>query len=453
MPWQQHVADVATEHRLTDEGTREYHYKTVVVSVPRQTGKTTLIGAIGVYRAMVLGSDVFYTAQTGKDARARWMDLVKSLRKAPAFKQRLKDGRVKVALRGGSEHVEFGNGHVFQAFAPTEDSLHGYTPPTVFLDEAFAHDEMRGDMLMGAVSPAQQTIRAKQLWLVSTMGHSGSTFFHGWVQKAKQAAPNVAGFFWGAADHHNPYDVDDIAKYHPGVGMFLNDGVLTAADVLAEADRNSRAEYERAFANRRTLTLSHLIPAEVWRPLGPHGDEPPLVLPESFDEVTISYDVAYDRLASAIHATWVGEQGRPTTALVAAAPGIAWLADAVEQIDRDHQPRDVVATDHGPALEVTAELRYRGVDVDELGEREYATACGHFMTLVDTAGLRHDGSDYLATSVSGLVPRSGVVDGMSFSRKNSVGDSSAGIAAVIGLWRTQRRDTAAPNIYFGRSSA
>lgn len=449
LPWQQHVADVSTEHRLTSEGTREYHYKTVVVSVPRQCGKTTLIHALGVYRAMVLGGDVFYTAQTGKDARARWTDLVKALRKSPTFRARLKDGRIKVALRGGSEHVEFENGHVFQAFAPTEDSLHGYTPPTVFLDEAFAHTAAKGEMLMGAVSPAQQTIRARQLYLVSTKGHAGSTFFHDWIDRAVTGTPGVAGFVWGAADYHNPYDLDDIGKYHPGVGMFLNDGILTAADVLAEAERNSRAEYERAFANRRTATLSHLIPPEEWRRLAATEAAPMPPLPAGLAGVTISYDVAADRSAAAVLGSWADAEGRVAVKLLAAAPGLGWVADAVDQLHVDRRPAALVAVGHGPVLEVTAELRRRGHDVDELGEKEYATACGAFLSGIDAAGFTHEGSPVVEKSVIGLVTRPGVVDGIAFSRRHSVGDSSVAIAATVGYWRASQVEHSKPLIYFG----
>lgn len=443
LPWQRHVVDVATEHRITPEGTREYHYKTVVVSVPRQTGKTTLIHALGVYRAMILGHDFFYTAQTGKDARARWMDLVKALRKSPAIKS-----RIKVALRGGSEHVEFPNGAVFQAFAPTEESLHGYTPPTVVLDEAFKHSAAAGDMLLGAISPAQQTIRARQLVIVSTMGHAGSTFLHDWIDRALESTPGVAGFVWGAGPEHDPYRLEDIPRFHPGVGFFLNDGILQPSDVLAEAERNSRAEYERAFANRRTRTQAHLIAPDTWHALGPDDDQV-VELPPQLDGCVVTYDVALDRRSAGIVATWL-DAGVPTSKVVASAPGVSWLADAIDTIDAQHKAALIASADHGPVLEVTAELRDRGIEVETLSERDFATSCGAFLTLVETAGLRHDGSEVLEASVTGLVTRTGVVDGVAFSRRHSVGDSSLGIATALGSWLVQRSSLdSRPVVYFG----
>lgn len=447
LPWQQYVADVATEYRFNAEGMRQYRYRTIVVSVPRQTGKTTLIHALGIFRAMALGSDFFYTAQTGKDARARWVDLVKALRKSETFRDALKDERIKVALRGGSEHVAFENGHVFQAFAPTEESLHGYTPPTVVLDEAFAHSAAKGEMLMGAISPAQQTIKAAQRWLVSTMGHADSTFFHDWVDRAVEGQAGVAGFYWGAGEEHDPYSIDDIPLYHPGVGFFLNEGILTAADVLAEVDNNSRAEYERAFANRRTLTVSHLISPADWRALA--GEVAPV--PERYAGVTIGYDVAADRAAGSLVASWRAPDGVVHAREIAAAPGLAWIADAVDRLKPTPQ---LVAVGHGPVLEVTAELRRRGHTVKELTEKEFAAASGAFLTGLDERRFVHDSSerDHLETSVTGLVTRAGVVDGVAFSRRHSVGDSSAGIALTASLWVTGLTVTARPLMRFGKTA-
>lgn len=424
LPWQQHVADVATE-RLEDG---RYAYRTVVISVPRQTGKTTLIRAMGVQRAL-LGRSVFYTAQTGKDARARWMDLVEVIEKHPA----LKAPRTKVALRGGSEHVRFPSGAVFQAFAPTAESLHGYTPPTVVLDEAFAHTPQEGELLMGAIKPAQQTVLDKQLWLVSTRGTADSTFFHDWIDRGIEGSPGVAVFVWGADEHHDPFNVDDIAEFHPGIGFQLGGVVLSPADVLAEAEGMSRAEYVRAFGNKATATTSNLIPLDAWQALGPREGDPPPALPADPRDITLTYDVAAHRAGAAILATWTSDDGKPAVMVVRHAPGASWLADAVADLDHDWRPARIAAVDSGPVLDATADLIARGVHVDVLRERDYAAACGAFLDLIADQGFHHDGSQLLANSVTGLVARTAATDGLAFSRRHSVGDSSAAVAAVAGL--------------------
>src|SRR5690606_5672588 len=71
MPWQRFVARVSTERH--PDRPAEFRYKTVVLTVPRQSGKTTLTRCKLVHRGLVNpGRRSFYTAQTGKDARERW---------------------------------------------------------------------------------------------------------------------------------------------------------------------------------------------------------------------------------------------------------------------------------------------------------------------------------------------------------------------------------------------
>lgn len=438
IPWQRQVADVALERR--DDGS--YEYQVVVVSVPRQTGKTTLIRAIGTHRALVNGRSVFYTAQTGKDARERWLDLVKILRVNPALRD-----RVKIGLRGGSEQIEFPSGAAFRVFAPTPESLHGYTPPLVVIDEAFSQTPMQGELLMGAIGPAQFTIVDRQLWIVSTAGTADSTFLHDWIDRGIEGTPRVAAFVWGASDEHDPFNPEHIGEFHPGVGQRLNGKLLTADDVLEQADRNTRAEYERAYANRRTLTLSHLIPSEVWREL--KVDE--LAPPSSTSEAVLAFDVDNTREGSTITASWTDQHGRPMVKVVKAAPGMGWLAAAVDELRREWRPRELVAVGNGPVLDVVARVnQLAGEDVVKvLTEREYASACTALLSRVEESSIGHDGGELLLGSIVGLVTRP-AGDGVAFSRRHSVGDSSAAIAAAAGTFiATTRRSAAAPFVYFG----
>jgi hypothetical protein len=440
IPWQTHVSFVAGERR--DDGS--YEYEIVVVTVPRQTGKTTLLRAVGTQRALA-GRDVFYTAQTGKAARARWADLVQILQMNPALKR-----RIKVALRGGSEHILFPSGAVFQCFAPTPESLHSYTIPTVMVDEAFAQTAGRGELLMGAIGPTQFTIVDKQIWIVSTAGTAESEWFHDWVERGREGADRVALFDWGATSEQNPYSLDDIAAFHPGVGFKLGEKSLTAQDVLDELGKNSRAEYERAFANRRTLTLSHLIPTETWRALEAKGT----TAPADLSECVLAYDVAFDRQSAAIVALWRLDDGKPVGMVVHHRPGTSWLVDQVDELARTWRPRTLAAVDNGPVLDTTQALQALGHDPQLLGERGYATACSAFLARVDDeaiswASTSPEGASVLERSVTGLVTRSAASDGVAFSRRHSVGDSSPAIAFTAGLAVLENAPAGRVEIYTG----
>lgn len=445
IPWQRYVADVASERRPNGE----YEHQVVVVSVPRQAGKTTLLRAVGVQRAVVNGRDVFYTAQTGKDARARWADMVKLLETSPAFKT-----RITVRRSQGSERVIFPGGAAVQAFAPTAESLHGYTPPTVMLDEAFAHNEAEGELLMGAIGPAQITVTDRQLWIVSTAGTAESAFLAAWLERGMAGAARVACFVWAADDRQDPYSAETIAAIHPAVGFRINGKTITPADVLAQADRNSRAEYERAYLNRATLTEHFLFPTEVLAPLD-HAAAAPgqlVELPEDLGRIVLVYEVAFDRSAATITATW-DAGGMPHTRVVERRPGTAWLPEAVIDLATRWRPAAIGADDStpSPTREVTARLRDEGLDLKLLSGREYANACGSITARINTASVSIDGEDLEAPFLGLATRRTG--DGDVFSRRLSVGDVSGAIATTVGTWLLEQLPTDQPAaIYFGASA-
>lgn len=47
-PWQRRVLQVATEYEAAPNGERAYRYREVLITVPRQSGKTTLISPLGI---------------------------------------------------------------------------------------------------------------------------------------------------------------------------------------------------------------------------------------------------------------------------------------------------------------------------------------------------------------------------------------------------------------------
>lgn len=435
MPWQRLVADVATE-RLEDGA---YRWPVVVVTVPRQSGKTTLMRAVGVERAISRPeTPVFYTAQTGKDARERWRDLVKQLRSSPLRSQ------ITIREAAGSERVIFPNGSEFRCFAPLGSALHGYTPPAVMLDEVWAHDEARGDELMGAIVPAQITIRHRQIWLVSTAGTADSGFLRRWVEAGRAGAEGVALFEWAAPADADPFAPATWREFHPALGWVRPDGTpqLTEDDLRRAADLNSRAEFERAYLNRWTVTAAVLIPRETWRDLGPLDDTPPAEVDAA--GVTLSYDVAHDRKSAAILATWPTAAGVESR-VVMADEGVGWLVPALEDLIGKRRPLNLAADDGGPTRQVTdailrsTVIRDAGLTPKILSPREFAMATGAALSRIDAGTWRHDGSSVLEDAAAAVVTRP-MSDGVIVSRRHSAGPVAAFVAGVVGAWVAGRPD-------------
>lgn len=440
MPWQQLAADVALERN--PDGS--YHYPIVVISVPRQSGKTTLLRAIAVQKMMShRNREVYYTAQTGKDATARWLQLVEAIETNRSAGQMF-----AVRKSAGSSWIMHRRTRSkFMPFAPTAESLHGYTPHDVMLDEAFHYNEVQGRMIMGAIVPAQSTIRDRQLYIVSTKGTAESTFLNDWIERGRAGEPGVALIEYAAAPGEDAYSPATWRKNHPALGISITE------DTIAHAAKSlTRSEFERAYANRQTLTLSSLVPQETWEPLKSKAKA------TTRDAVALTYDVEHDLTSATIVLSWVARSGKYDGMLhhriLEHHAGVEWLADSVQNLAAELRPAVVGADDGGPARGITAELRRRGIDVQTTSAPELATAYGRWMTRIRSDRLRHDGRPEFWLAVAAMATRP-MGDAVAPSRRYSAAGISPAVAAMVaGILLEQLAPPApAPFIYIPGESA
>lgn len=432
MPWQQQVYDVGTE--LDSNG--NLFYEIVLVTVPRQSGKTTLVGPVQLHRVMTRpGIRCFYTAQSGKDARKRFEDLVNLVTASPLHEL------ARYRWSAGDEGISFPNGSALKLFAPTHDAIHGETPPLVTFDEIWKHSELLGDALLeGAVFPAQQNLVGnRQVWMISTAGTAESTFMRKWVERGRanveaQLAgralpwPRLAYFEWGMADGDDPYDPTTYERFHPAVGH-----LVTGQDLVEMS--MSHGERLRALCNVWIEASDPIFSAEEWAALAGTPEVP------SRRELAITYDVAADGESAAVMATWRDDAGRACTRVLHSAPGTVWLVELVAKLYREWKPAVLGADDGGPTRRITDELRrLLGDDaVTTTSAKDFATACDGLLTAAREGALVHDGSRTLSNAVAHLVLKQ-LGEVSRFSRTESTGPVAGLIAAAVGLWLWDHRE-------------
>jgi phage terminase large subunit-like protein len=238
MPWQRHVADVALER---DDGGR-LAYREAIVSVPRQSGKSTLLLCLILWRMLSAPSQkCIYAAQTRLAARTRLFDTWwPKVRRSPV-RDMFTLGRAT-----GAETLRAANGSGMTLLSSEESGGHGETLDLAILDEAWALTAAAEQ----AVRPASATRRNAQLWCVSTAGTERSVFWRNKVDAGRAAAE--AGLTDGTAyfEWSMPPDVADIGdpklwrSYHPALNRTIEERVL-AAD-LTSMDPH---EFRRAYGN------------------------------------------------------------------------------------------------------------------------------------------------------------------------------------------------------------
>src|SRR5882724_7540862 len=169
MPWQRDAAMVGCE---IDPATGLPAYREVIITVPRQQGKTTLYLSWQINRCTsprwAQPQRSAFTAQSGKDARDKWLDelfpLIRRSRKVMPLVGRIYEGM-------GNEYVRFRNGSLIRLLSTSTSSGHSKTLHQAVLDEIWHDADNRREQ---GLRPAMITTADAQVLVCSTAGTDAS---------------------------------------------------------------------------------------------------------------------------------------------------------------------------------------------------------------------------------------------------------------------------------------
>jgi len=419
MPWQRHVLDVALE---VDPATGLLAYREVVLTVPRQSGKTLLLLCLMVHRALGFGSRqrILYTAQTRNDARKKWEDEhVRTLEESPFASM------FSVRYNNGNEAIRWNNGSMHALVAPTEKAAHGETLDIGAIDEAFAQVDGR---LEQAMKPAMITRPQPQLWVVSTAGTDKSVYLRGKVDAGRArcslgVTDSVAYFEWSAPENADPADPDVWAGCMPALGHT----VLERA-IRVEFESMDRPEFRRAFLNQwpDSFPVDAVIPGEVWQALKDPKSS-------AQDPVAFAADMTPDRAFASIAVAGRRRDGRLHVEIVENTRGSEWVVPRLLELRAKWKPCAFVVDGAGPAGSLIAPLEAAGVEVLKPSARDAAQACGGLYDAATQGQLRHRDQPELNTALAGAKRRE-LGDAWAWARKNVSVDISPLVAATLALW-------------------
>lgn len=421
MPWQQYVADVLGEV----DGDGRYCYKFGIITVPRQSGKTTLDGALMDHRALTTPrARVWFTMQSGKDA-VDWL-INEHWPIVAGF------GReVQLRRAAGSEHVRWRRSSgLIRPFPPTPDGLHSKVSDLVVVDECWAFGAQQGRDVDQAIVPTQATRPNAQVVKVSTAGDATSTWWLGTVEQGRAAAragrtSGIAYFEWACPDDLDPCEPSSWPVYHPAYGRTIGDEAMQAALDILGPD-----EFARAYGNRWVSTVSRVIPLAAWRAAA----EPEQPQPEA-GRMALAFDVAVDRSDAAILAGWRDELGVAHVEVADYRPGVGWLPDRLVELVERWQPLAVGFDAAGPALDVADVLMRGGLELDGLKARDYAAACAGLLEalVADPPKVRYRPHPALDAAANDAVRRA-LGDAWAWGRRQSAGSLAALTAATVSVW-------------------
>lgn len=444
MAWQQYVADVALEY---DPITGLPYYREIWLTVPRQSGKTTLILSLCIHRAIGFGSrqNIIYAAQTRNDARKKWEDDHLKALDATPFRRMYRTRKTN-----GNEAIMWRNGSMHGITSTTEKAGHGGTLDLGVIDEAFAQED---DRLEQAFKPAMVTREAAQLLGLSTAGTMRkSKFLLSKVRAGRRfvdqnVREGVAYFEWsvpggaldpdGSGDAWDPADPETWracmpAMHLPDCPQGCTDHTIServiAIDFKAMAESDDEAVggisgFRRAYLNQWVdrEAVEPVISRRAWT-----TSADPRSVPDG--SIAMAIDTTPGRTRTAIGMWGRRTDGKTHVEIADEREGSTWVVPRVVEIYHRWRPLAVVIDPASAAGSFIDEIESNGVPVTKIQARELAHATGVLYDAIMADRLRHRDQASLNDAVA-VAQKRKLSDAWTWDRQNS-SDNIAPLVAV-----------------------
>lgn len=412
MAWQRMVLEVACE--VDENGV--FVYREVIITVPRQSGKTTLILCKCTHRCLAWPRMVVtYAAQTRNDSRKKWEDDYLEQLDHSVF-----SGKFRARKTNGNEAIIwYKTRSRFGISSTTEKAGHGSTLDEGYIDEAFAQQDAR---LEQAFKPAMITRTNAQLWVVSTAGTEKSLYLKSKVERGRAAVEagithGICYFEWSADEDEEDYGNPAVwrtcmpALHWPDCPPNCTAHTVTEAAVASDYLSMDLNEFRRAYLNQWCAAITHepIVEPEVWAALGDkrskwHGP------------VCFGIAVNPERTMAAIGAAGERKDERLAVEVIDNKPGTAWIAARCLALQEKHESLGFWIDKRSAAGSLIEPLREAGVVVWDLSTAEYAVACGQWYDDATQDKMRHREDPRLTTAMLGATRRD-VGDAWVFDRR------------------------------------
>lgn len=391
----------------------------VVISIPRQVGKTFTVG--GVVFALCLttpGLTVIWTAHRLRTAGETFTSM-----QAMSQRKKIRPHIAKVVLGSGEEEIRFRNGSRILFGARERGFGRGFAEVDVLVfDEAQILTERAIDDMVPATNQSQQATGALVLFTGTPPkpDDPGEVFRRKRKEALSGEDEDTAYIEFSADPDADPDDPKQWAKANPSYPK------RTPREAILRMRKNlSRDSFMREALGIWDEVDEHESVIPTWPDLEatvlPGVDEKPIALAvDRWYDGTTSVAAAW-RTDEGVHVELVAVDVAPDPTQV-----IEWIAE------RAGRRIPVLIAGDSPAASLVAPLRARKATVQALSTAEYARACGGFLDDALAGNVTHSNQEQLNDAVSGAkkIPI-GKAGAFGWDRKNPENDISALVAATL----------------------
>lgn len=432
LPWQRWLAI----HALEVDRSGGYRYRTVVVLVARQNGKTHFLRTLALWRLYMTDARlVLSVAQSLDIAREAWRAGCQTVEAVPDLSAEL----VRIGRTNGDEHLSLSGGRRWKIGAANRSAGRGLSVDLLVMDEL---REQRSWDAWGALSKTTMARSDGQTFGISNAGDDESVV----LNQLREAAlagndPTLGIFEWSAPEG---CELDDPAAWiqaNPGLGHTVPEQALRSA-LTTDPPAVYRTE---CLCQRVDSMADDAVPKDAWAAC----QDASLTLDGLRERVALCFDVAPDLMHATLAAAAVGPDGRVRVEVVAAWDNTrAAVADLAAWRDRV-KPR-AAGWFAGPASAVKADLERLGFT--PIPSTDQTAACQALAEQVTSRRLLHGGDPLLTAHVLGA-KRWPVADGWRFVRRGAGHcDAAYAAAGAAHLARTLPASVGKPRILVSKSA-
>lgn len=425
LPWQKWL--LVHMFELNKDGT--LRFRTVIVCVARQNGKSTIAQVICLFRLLVEKTKlVLGTAQSLDIAREVWKDAVSLLENSPLCTEicKVMESNGKEELRLFSDPLNHSQKNTarWKVAAANRKGGRGLSVDTVLMDE------LREQQTWDAWEAIANTTMARINGLVigiSNAGDESSVVLK--EQRARATAEIDEGtqmgvFEWSAPDECDLDDVKAWAQANPSLGYTLP----LAALIDARGGRESSFRTEN-LCQWVTADVETYLDVEQWRLLEDAASQV-----DAGRDICVGIDVSADRRWSAVSVAGYREDGLFHVETVAYREGMFWVINYLKELLEALDLEEVVLQERGcAAAELIAPLEAEGIKVRKLRGSELGFATGQFSDRVRDRGLYHLGQPAMNLAVAGALTRK-LGEAQGWDRNASRSDIAPLVAASWALY-------------------
>lgn len=416
----------------------------VVLSIPRQVGKTFFVGMVIIALCVLFpGTTVLWTAHRTRTATKTFKSMqgyVKRKKVAPYLAPTRSDG---IRTANGEQEIEFANGSIIMFGARADGFGRGFDEVDIeVFDEAQILDEKALEDMVPASNQSRQPAGAL-LFFMGTPPRPADKGEEFTSRRTKAISGKSKGMVYvemSADDDADPDDREQWARANPS---FPHRTSVEAMERMRENLNNDDSFRREALGIWDAAGTPEVIDSASW---GKASDPASMAI----ERLTLAIDVAPDRSVSSVAMAGMRADGLWHVELEDNKKSVEWVQTWVKDRAEKNQLHAVVVDEMSGLVEHRKGRNYLvGTDVvvtlAAAEGRDMAIACGKFFDAVmePEPKLRHTDQPQLNVALS-LARKRPLAGAWAWNRKDASSDITPIVATTLALWGAQKNDVERP---------